>query len=108
MSTDPEGVPSSVVVFLTFESLNSDVYSLPASRASLSNHKCVVMVVFMMCLPSRVTSLPRPYPGPTLPSDDVSGQEGENPVRTHVSARRTRVIVPVLLPALALVGVALR
>src|SRR5262245_64297608 len=78
MSTDPEGVPSSVVVFLTFESLNSDVYSLPASRASLSNHKCVVMVVFMMCLPCRVTSLPGP-PGPTLPSDDVSGQEGLEP-----------------------------
>src|SRR5262245_51588383 len=48
MSTDPEGVPSSVVVSLTLESLNSEVYSRPASLASLSNHKCVVMFVLMM------------------------------------------------------------
>src|SRR6266404_3653356 len=47
MSTEPEGVPSSAVVFLTFEPLNSDVYSRAASRASLSNQRCVVMRVFM-------------------------------------------------------------
>src|SRR5262245_12968673 len=67
MATDPEGVPSSVVVSLTFESLNSEVYSRPASLASLSNHKCVVMVVFI--------SLPPASPKPTLPSDEVDGQE---------------------------------
>src|ERR1700730_12716607 len=43
-STVPEGVLRSVAVFLISESLKMDVYSSAASLASLSNHKCGVIV----------------------------------------------------------------